>query len=292
MKTEQEILLECFGSLKKIIGLLKIELFDLNSKVTSKKEIEKDEVDELMRTTILFAKIQYLEFYIKISSFLYEKVKDNNTSDKDFYFYLPLLRTLIEIYATVLYLANQDIKRQMTLVAVNKLFGLANLQLKEFPSKGIDDEYNETYLWYKPFIDREGLTIPSDIKAVSKKWLNNSGYDYPQVTERLNSTLIQHSSPQVNKVSKNKTDPYFIYKHLSGYVHGNPLNVAHHGNERFWVTGETLVCSAYLAETISNKVLSGSKHKDIKKWVAEATSTYSNYVALWTSKSEQIDLQN
>ena len=288
MKTDEEIVRECLSDLKKIIGLLKTELADINAKGNSTKEIEKNEIEELIRTAILSTQKEYLEFFIKISSFLCDKIKDDKTPDNDFYFYLPLLRTLIEIYATVLYLSFQSRKKQMTLIIINRLFSLANVQFKEKPSQEIEDEYKKYYLLCKPFIDMEKLEIPSDTKGMSRKWLNNSGYDYPHVTDRLSNSLIKLSSPQVDAISKSKTNPYIIYKYLSGYVHGNPLNIANHGNERFWVTGETLVCSAYLAETISTKILSGSKHKEIKNWITHANISYSNFVELWTLKSKII----
>ncbi len=281
MKTEEEILQNCLSSLKKIISILKTEVANINQKCNSKNEVETDRVEELMRTSILYTKKSYLEYFVKISEFLCKKL-GTNTEKEDFYFYVPWLRTLIEIYAKLLYLPSQNTDQQMTLVAVNTLSSLANLSGK---SSEIQAEYEKQYLLYKPFFDRKKIIIPSISKEMNKEWLwKNKSLQYPDVASMLNNKLIQVSSPQIYEKSKSQENPYVIYRHLSNYVHGNLLSASHHGNEKFWIISETFTCSAYVAELVSNKILNGSKRTEITKWIKEADKTYSDFRNLWIAK--------
>lgn len=130
MQTEKEITDSMIVLLKKIGGIIKTEISEIEGKIESSKQKEDDPIDEEIRITILYVQKSYLDFYKKIFDFLCSRLISDH-KDSDFFFYLPLLRTLIEIYAYLLYLSFQDENKQMTLVSINILNEIANLDVKK-----------------------------------------------------------------------------------------------------------------------------------------------------------------
>ncbi len=285
--TEEEIIKENIVEIGKILGIIKSQINIIDGKGRSSKEVRLDPVEEDIRTTVLYAKRSYLDFYKKIIEFIYDKLR-SGAPEKDFFFYVPQLRVLIEIYTSLLYLCFQDEVKQMTVIVGETLFTIAKSD-KSGKTKEVRAQYDLYYKSYKKFIEREGLTFPEGIELFSSNWFRRSGYEYPPVDQMLKEEWIRESSPQLTARSGGgQGNTYVVYGHLSNYVHGNVLVKDHHGNEMFWVISEVLILSGRIAELVSVKILNNSQKKDIENWIKTMSISYGRFQTLWLERGKKL----
>lgn len=287
--SEEEIINESIAEIKQALGIIKSEITAIDEKGNSKKQTLLDPTDELARCSVLFTQRSYLDFFRKIVNFIYEKL-EKETPEKDFFFHIPHMRTLIEIYSYLLYLCFQSEKRQMELIISKNFYTLAKVD-SSFPTPEIQQEYAKTYEYYKSYIDREKLIFPKNATDFSKKWLEKSGYDNPSVEQMLKTEWIKISAPQICKISPKKADKnsyYNIYKHFSNYVHGNVLHKEDYGNEKLWIISETLNLCVVMIELINTQILGNSRRKEILEWIKRVAKNSPNFLKLWSLRREII----
>ncbi len=284
MDTE-DFLDEIVGQLKKVSSLIKREISMIEDKGRSVGNSQPSSYEEDMMINILITQKSYLEFYNKIFNFLIDKFSDS-TPEEDFFFYLPLLRTLIEIYACLLFFCFQNKTKQIALVLVQ--YFLATIRISGKSKKDEkDSNYRETYNHFKHFIDKEGLSIPGEVSGFSSKWLDRSGYNFPKVPNMLNSQWISMASPQFNlRIQSADLDHYYVYKALSNYVHGNIFSRQTHGNEKFWIISETWMLSIQIIELVSVKILDNSFRVEISKCIKEFINSRKRFINLWVSRND------
>ena len=280
---EEEIINESITEIKQILGIIKSEISMIDDKGSSEKQKRINPMDEEVRVIILFTQRSYLDFYRKITDFIYNKLSEN-APNKDFFFYIPQLRTLIEIYSHLLYLCFQNEKRQMELIISKTLHTLSKSDFS-FKTKEIQEQYALYHQIIKPFADREKLIFPKNSSDFSHKWLKNSGYDYPPVDQMLKTEWIKKSSSFVINV---KVNQYHMYKHFSNYVHGNVLSKEYYGNERFWIISETIILSRLIAELVNTKILNNSKKKEISKWIKRISENEPKFLEIWSLQRKKI----
>lgn len=285
---DKEIIInESIAEIKEVLGILKSQISLIDDKGYSIKETRTDPVSEEVRATVLYTQRSYLDFYYKIIEFIYNKLKDGEP-DENFFFYIPQLRTLIEIYAYMLYLCFKDENKQMTVIISKTLSTVARAN-SGYKSEDVKKQYDLQYLRFKPFIDRENLTFPENIKYFSSKRLKNTGYDYPPIDQLLKEEWVKSSSPQISPYIRDVNEtPYYIYGQLSNYVHGNFLNKDTHGNEKFWIISEVLVQSIRMAELISIKILNGSQRNAIANLLKRMHRNHPKFKDIWMEHSNKI----
>jgi len=282
-KTEEEIISSEILLVKQIKGIIKSEISAIDDKGNSKKQTEKDPVEELVRVTSLVTAKNYLFFYNKIVNFLYSKLEDNSP-DEDFFFYIPLLRTLIEIYAYLLFFCFQDKNKQAAISIATALNTIAKLDTEEVSQK-IMESYTKYYSSYKDLIDKKKISIPTDPALNSNRWLKESGYGFPPVEQMLKEEWINESSPQISYAKGGVAeDIYKVYRGLSNYVHGNILSKDHHGNEKIWIIAQTMALSFRVTELINVKMLDNSKKKEIGSCLAEFTRSSASFKDMWQKR--------
>lgn len=282
--TEEEIIDESIIEIKQILGIIKSEISMIDDKGHSEKQTRANPIDEETRATILFTQRSYLDFYRKIVDFIYGKLSEKDP-DKDFFFYIPQIRTLIEIYSYLLYLCFQDEKRQMELIISKTLYTLSKSD-SSFKTREIREQYALYYQSIKPFMDREKLIFPENSSDFSHRWLKNSGYDYPPVDQMLKTEWIKKSSPQISCVINLEVNPYYIYKHFSNYVHGNVLVKEDNGNEKFWIISEIIILSGLIAELANTKILNASKKREISEWIKRVSKNEPKFLEIWNLQRE------
>lgn len=288
--SEEEIINESISEIKQALGIIKSEITAIDEKGNSKKQTLLDPIDELVRCSILFTQRSYLDFFRKIVNFIYEKL-DKETSEQDFFFHIPHIRTLIEIYSYLLYFCFQNEKRQMELIISKNFYTLAKVD-SSFPTSEIQQEYTKTHEHYKPYMDREKLVFPKNATDFSKKWLDKSGYDNPSVEQMLKTEWIKTSAPQIYTASPKKADKnsyYNIYRHFSNYVHGNVLHKESYGNEKLWIISETLNLSVVMIELINTKILDNSRRKEVLEWIKRVAKNSPNFLRLWALRRDKIN---
>lgn len=287
---EEEIINESIAEIKQILGIIKSEIDMIDDKGRSNKQTRINPTDEEIRVAILLTQRSYLDFYRKIVNFIYNKLSEK-APDKDFFFYIPQIRTLIEIYSYLLYLCFQGEKRQMEVIISKTLYTLFNLD-SSFKTKEIQEQYALYYQSFRSFIIREKLTFPENSSDFSGKWLKKSGYDYPPVDQMLKTEWIKESSPQCSFCPKNiEVNPYYIYKHFSNYVHGNVLSKEDYGNEKFWIISELIMLSGMIAELVNTKILDNSKRKEIFEWIKRISKNNPKFVEIWSLRRKKINTE-
>ena len=103
-----------------ISEIIKAQITDINS--VGKGIILSDAVEDLKRAVILNTKRSYLEFFNDIVIFLSEKLREEK--EENFRFFLPSIRTLLDIYSQLLYLCSINENRQASVCMANSLFTL------------------------------------------------------------------------------------------------------------------------------------------------------------------------
>lgn len=289
---EEEIINESIIEIKQILGIIKSEVSEIDEKGNSKKQTNSDPLDEGVRVSILFTQRSYLDFFRKIIEFVYSKLEEK-APDKDFFFYIPQIRALIEIYSYLLYFCFQNEKRQMELIISKNLFTLAKVD-SSYATKEIQEQYVLQHKLYKSYMDREKLVFPESASNFSKKWLDKSGYDNPSVEQMLQTEWIKEASPLMRSVSKKNIDKnsfYNIYRHFSNYVHGNVLHKEDYGNEKFWIMSETINLSIAMAELVNVKILDNSKRKVLSEWIKRVSKNSSGFMRVWNQRRERINTE-
>lgn len=289
---EKEVIRENIIEIKQILGIIKSEVAEIDEKGNSKNQTKRDSVDEDVRVSILFTQRSYLDFFRKIIEFLYSKLEEK-AQDKDFFFYIPQIRALIEIYSYLLYFCFQNEKRQMELIMSKTLFTLAKVDAS-YVTKEIQEQYVLQYKLYKSYMDRENLIFPETSSGFSKKWLDKSGYDNPSVEQMLQTEWIKEASPLMRSVSKKNIDKnsfYNIYRHFSNYVHGNVMHKEDYGNEKFWIMSETINLSIAIAELVNVKILDNSKRKVLSEWIKRVSENSSGFMRVWNQRRERINTE-
>lgn len=289
---EEEIIKENIIEIKQILGIIKSEVVEIDEKGNSKNQTKKGSIDEGVRVSILFTQRSYLDFFRKIIEFLYSKLEEK-APDKDFFFYIPQIRALIEIYSYLLYFCFQNEKRQMELIMSKTLFTLAKVDAS-YVTKEIQEQYVLQHKLYKPYMDRENLIFPETSSGFSKKWLDKSGYDNPSVEQMLQTEWIKEASPLMRSVSKKNIDKnsfYNIYRHFSNYVHGNVMHKEDYGNEKFWIMSETINLSIAIAELVNVKILDNSKRKVLSEWIKRVSKNSSGFMRVWNQRRERINTE-
>jgi hypothetical protein len=126
-KSEDDILAEQCNLIEAVLSIIKTQIANINDEGNGNPL--KEEAEELRRAELLTTKRRGLEFFYQISCFLLKKVKTE--AREDLMFYLPNVRTLLDIYAKHLYLANHSLDEQMINCIYERLYFLKKYRPKK-----------------------------------------------------------------------------------------------------------------------------------------------------------------
>jgi len=274
--------------IERISGLLDELIADID--YIGENKVLPDEIEETKRATILQNKRSYLIFFNEVIKFLLSKLKTE--PDKNFRFYLSNIRTLLEIYAQLLYLSSQDENKQATICIANQLFTLSktakeskrgrNKKEKE-AYEGIKELYNKIYLNDKLFLDKEKIDIPADMERFTRRRLIELKLNFPPTNQMLKKECIIDFSPETVKVFPGILETiYSTYRYFSDYVHGNIFfGYTIHGKEKFWVIANIQILSSLIIELINAKVLNNKRETEFRNWLKELDKKRHNFTRFW-----------
>lgn len=198
-----------------------------------------DDIEDLKRCTLLLAKSSYVRFFSEILGFLIEKIETE--PDKYCRFYLSEIRTLVEIYAFLLFLSYQDENRQMAIRVANVLLTFSNsMKDSSIQNSNANAVYQQSYALYKPFLDRENIQLPNLPSDLSKGKLEALGLKFPPVEQMLKKDWITESAAETIKVFPTVPDQlYTTYRNFSNYLHGNDMSNIFNGHEKLWIISKS-----------------------------------------------------
>jgi len=287
-KTEiSPIIKEQIELIEEIFNIIQKQISDIEA--MGKGIVLPDEIEDLKRTKVLQTKYSYLKTFNEIVQFLLGELKKEESGR--FKFYLPNIRTLLEVYARLIYLCSKDENQQMAMCAANLLFTLAHTiqepgrdaaERVKVSYEGVRESYKENYLYFKPFLDRENIDIPRDIKDFSGNRLKNLGLDFPPVDKMLNKELIEHYCPETTRAYPKIAETiYSTYRFTSNYIHGNVLTLGTHGKEKLWIIAKTQILSNLIVDLVNTKVTNNSRKTELIKWMREVNVKKPRFVEFW-----------
>jgi len=231
---------------------------------------------------ILIAKKDYVDFFKRIMVFLCSKLETDE--EKNFVFYIPNVRALIEIYAHILHLSFESKEKQLTLIFYNMFSTISKMVSSKTKKMGVNEEYSNQYKHFESILKKFSINIPADPTKLTNSYATNNGLDYPNVFQMLNKERILSSSPLTSVVFPlDQGDPYLLYGQFSNYVHGNILHKMSLGRENFWIISKSLILTAQIIELIDLKILDKGTRPDVRYWLKKIDSSKVDFLAVWKS---------
>lgn len=265
--------------LERAVRIINSQLSDID---TLGRSIElPDQLEDLKRKTLLQVKRRHLEFYSEIQTFLIEKLRTE--PDKNFRFYIVHIRTILETYALLLFLLDQDENKQMAFCIANLLYtftsGVRNPGLQDGQSEIAYRSYLSTF---RPFLDRESINIPPSMKDFSRQRLRQMKLGYPPVEQMLNRKAIESYALGTMKVFPTvSTQIYKTYKDFSNYIHGNPISHVFQGKKRFWLLSQSAIIASLVIEPVNNRITRHSRKDAFDDGLRLLDESADSFVMVW-----------
>ncbi|MCK5466140.1 hypothetical protein KAI56_01405 [Candidatus Parcubacteria bacterium] len=257
-----------------------------------------DEAENIKLWAIINTKKIYIGNFFNLAEFLKQKLK--NESDKNFKFYLPLLRTFFDLYAELLYLCNENGNKQGGICVAQSLFILANRKRYSWGNQSniqLVELYNNYFNYCKSFIDKYSLDIPQNIDDFSGKKLEKLGLNFPNTEEIYKQQYFKDCCVETQKLFKFEYDEfYYNYRWLSDYVHGEIYSTlkieAKRINEKFWIIVKIIILSLLIIELVNKKILDNAQEQEFKNWIKDFQSKSKNFIKYWKNKKTYDSNQN
>jgi hypothetical protein len=249
--TDGDVLLGQHNLIEKAFSIIRKQLADID--FIPRELNNETDVGRFRKDILLVTKKRYLDFFYQVSRFLLKKIKSEERDNLRFY--LPNVRTLLDIYARLLYLANHDLEKQ-SMICVGELL----LNCKNF---NIKDSFDELYFHCKSFVDFCAWEIPS-YEEFSKQKAKAAGCLFPVTEQMIKNCYFDKFKPVGFDNSLEQGEKlYEIYRYLSGYIHGNIINKDSYGNEDLWIIRNTLVLAVFIVSVIDKDVFFSANSLEI-----------------------------
>ena len=247
----------------------------------------------LIRVTNLNIYKFHIEIFFDYVDFLSGRLAKDKSDDSQYY--VPLLRTLLDIYIELLYLVNQPFEWQAFYCVGNHLFILAK-NIKSYPSGGEKERQRLIELYYSECQFSmeliKGSSIPLDPYKFSKKKLDELGILLPAREEILKPSkkYFEGCSETTRKLFSTITPDNFYeeYRWLSDYVHGNIYSLMKKSskkvNERNWIISKLNVYSTLMIELVNKKITGESRKKECENWISNCQKERGNFAYYWFNK--------
>jgi hypothetical protein len=230
----------------------------------------------------------YIDNFWTHYKFLVEKL--TTEKDENFHFFIPLLRTLIELYAELLYFLHQDDKTKIGLFAGQVL--LSNSDHYRYVAigfQGIKDEYERFLSLYKNLFDNLKIVFPADINIFSKKSLQASGFDFPNFDTILKPKyLLVVSDDTFSHWPKDSADNFYdkYYRTFSYYTHRGLTNQATSGtgNEKYWLAQFLFIIGQLMIELCNKKTFDLAYFQQYEELCQKVKIDYGEILKEWNAK--------
>ncbi len=182
----------------------------------------------------------YVKNFWRHYEFLSKRIETED--EADFHFYIPLLRTLIELYGELLYFLNQDEHTQIGLFIGNYLSHFSDYY--KFIAKQSSPEFKKEYERYLLLMEKilvsENIYFPKEIEQLSKKMLQKIGFSFPKMEEIFKQDYFMRVSKRsFNCWGKDSAQDFYNkhYRMYSDYSHRSFTNQAegNTGTEKYWI---------------------------------------------------------
>lgn len=198
---------------------------------------------------------------------------------KIYYFLMPHVRTLLDIYARFIHLLSscKDDKQQALTCISYQLLSYRILEQEPL--------YKDTLGLYKNFLSQANFIFPENSSDYDYEWMKKKNLIFLKNKKLLTIDNIKKYSIYSIDIFKPK-ETYKIYSSFSEFLHGNPY---YHGgtphNERFWVVGMCLSILPFFIEIIDIYTLNKTNPRDFRIWLSEIKKSRPDFSILWRDKS-------
>ena len=273
--------LELFKAQINILEKAAIMLNDRKRKMehTARSNQYNSKYDSEMESAIQIFLIRSLTFYNDIISYIILSysilLEEDEIDDKMYFFMLPNIRTLLDIYAKFMHLLEEcKNKKEQALVCI-----ACQLLLSKYLNS--EEEYKDIRSLYDSFLENTKPQIPLKIFEFSKKWVKNNNLRFAEIPKLLTTNNIKKYSLNVRDVF-GSDEMHNIYGTLSEYLHGNPFYyIEDSHNEKFWVISYSVIITAYFIELIDLHFLNKRNTKDLTDWIKLVKKEKPSFTNLW-----------
>jgi hypothetical protein len=272
--------------MKAIDFILKVaqdQITELEGRISSNfRNISLEEKRESLKFEAIYL---YLKNFWSHYEFLSEKLYTEK--EENFHFFLSILRILIELYGELLYFLNQE-KRVMTgiftghyLLQKSNYYRFIALQSME-----IKQEYERFLNLVQDVLNNENISFPSDIKLLSKGFIVENGFGFPQFETIFKQEYFKIlSSETFQRWGKDEASNFYdkYYRFYSDYIHRSFSNqvTSNTKTEKYWIIQFLYIISQLMTELCNKKVFSYSYTESYKKMCNIIAGDYENISKEW-----------
>ncbi|MES2023854.1 MAG: hypothetical protein V4439_04165 [Patescibacteria group bacterium] len=242
-----------------------------------------DEQKQFLKNEAIYL---YLKNFWQQYEFLIKKVEAEEDL-KNFQFYIPLTRILLENYGELLYLVNQDEKTQLGIFIGKYLLYFSDMfRFVAIESTELKDEYDRFLKLMGGVLSSEDISFPSDINSFSNGFLERNGFSFPRFEQIFNQPYFTIQSSKTLALWKKDSPSTFYnkyYRSHSNYTHPSFTNQMSGAtnNEVFWIVQFMYIMAQLMVELCNTKVFVGEFQSEYEKLVAEVKISYPILQSMW-----------
>ncbi|MGD0576488.1 MAG: hypothetical protein ABSA74_00220 [Candidatus Staskawiczbacteria bacterium] len=249
-------------------------------------ELSVEDKKEFLRNE---AKYLYLKNFWQQYEFLVKRIKAENNF-KNFQFYIPLVRILLENYGEFLYFSNQSDKNQLGLYSSNYLLYLSDFyRFVAIGNEEIKNEYNRLVGVWNEALSSEKITFPADITSFTYTKLKDIGFIFPNYEQIFKEVYFaSDSSLTFTLWEKDNASNFYnkYYRTHSNYTHPSFTNQMSGAtkNEIFWIIQFMYIISQLFIECGNKKVFDGKFQKEYEELTKRISKSYPKLQKMWRAK--------
>ncbi|MCL5114154.1 MAG: hypothetical protein M1604_00010 [Patescibacteria group bacterium] len=253
-----------------------------------KPDFEKVSVEEQKKSAKAEAIFLYIKNFWTHYEFLSEKL--GTEKDEDFHFFIPILRTLLEMYGELLYFLSQDGRTQIgTFVGYYLLNKSDYYRFLATKSAEIRGEYDRFLRAMKSVLDDEKISFPEDINKFTKELMRSSGFGFPHFDVILQPKYLAGVSDKTFSCWEKDSPSNFYdkyYRTYSDYTHRGFTNQAmgYTGTEKFWITQFLYIIAQLTIELCDKKVFDSAYEARFEELCQKIKRDYEEMLKEWDAK--------
>ena len=253
-----------------------------------RSDFEKISVEEQKKSAKAEAIFLYIKNFWAHYEFLFKKL--GTEEDEDFHFFIPILRTLLEMYGELLYFLSQDERTQIgTFVGYYLLNKSDYYRFLATKSVDIKAEYERFLRVMRGVLDDKKISFPENIDKFTKELMRGSGFSFPRFDIIFQSKYLAGVSDKTFSCWEKDNPSNFYdkyYRTYSDYTHRRFTNQAtgYTGTEKFWITQFLYIIGQLMIELCDKKVFDPTYETRFEELRQKIKNDHGEMLKEWSAK--------
>lgn len=248
------------------------------------KKFEERELEDKKRILLVESSYLYLKNFWSLYEFVCKKIENEDSSD--LHFYIPFLRSLIELYGELMFLVNQERRTAIGFFVGNYLMYYSRNHKLISPSTILEGEFNRYREHISDVFNDEEIPLPPDIENLSQKYLKDNRLELPKYEEIFKKSFFSSVSSETFSAWENDSSDNFYnkyYRIYSSYTHRGFVNQtdANVGTEIFWMGQFMFLITQLILELSNLKIFEGSYRAEYEDFMTKSGPAYTAMQADW-----------